>query len=288
MNSQSVWRSSTSTPAVGSSSTITGGPVDQRLRDQHTALHAARQGAHVGVGLAREIEVGEDLVDPVVVAADAVVARGQAQRLAHREERVEDEFLRHDPQRLTCGTEVVDHVVPHHRHLAGAGARQPGDDRDQRRLAGAIGPEQAEELALLNLQRDPAQGLELAVTLGDPLDVNRDGQGAVLPRRRACASLRRFALGLTNRSVCPRAPARRSSSSMTPTSDESNSTQAPRSSSTAPGPNARHNASSTSGAVSKATRAGARSTAGFAAWAASKGSALGSPARWRRSSRTAT
>ena len=42
-------------------------PVHQRLRDQHATLHAAGQRAHVGVGLRGEVEVVQDLVDPVVV-----------------------------------------------------------------------------------------------------------------------------------------------------------------------------------------------------------------------------
>ena len=42
--------------------------VHQRLADQHAALHAARQRAHVGVGLRREVEVVQDLVDPRAVA----------------------------------------------------------------------------------------------------------------------------------------------------------------------------------------------------------------------------
>ena len=42
-------------------------PVHQRLRDQHPALHAARERAHVGVGLRREVEVVHHLVDPVAV-----------------------------------------------------------------------------------------------------------------------------------------------------------------------------------------------------------------------------
>jgi hypothetical protein len=38
--------------------------------------------------------------------------------------------------------------------------RQAGQDRDQRGLAGAIGAEQAEELAVLDIQADIVQRLE--------------------------------------------------------------------------------------------------------------------------------
>jgi hypothetical protein len=39
-------------------------PVHQRLGDEDAALHAARELAHVGVGLVGEAEVDEQLVDP--------------------------------------------------------------------------------------------------------------------------------------------------------------------------------------------------------------------------------
>ncbi len=48
--------------------------VDERLADQHAALHAARERAHVGVRLRHEVEMVEDLVDPAAVVANAEVA----------------------------------------------------------------------------------------------------------------------------------------------------------------------------------------------------------------------
>ena len=121
--------------------------VHERLADQHAPLHAARQRAHVGVGLRREVEVMQDLVDPVVVVAQAEVAGLDAQRLAHREERIEHELLRHDAERAARVAVVGDDVVAQDAHRAAVGARQAGEDRDQRRLAGAVRTEQAEELA---------------------------------------------------------------------------------------------------------------------------------------------
>ena len=48
----------------------------------------------------------QDLVDPVVVAAQAEVAGLEAQRLAHGEERIEHELLRHDAERAPRGAVV--------------------------------------------------------------------------------------------------------------------------------------------------------------------------------------
>ena len=73
--------------------------VHERLADEHAALHAAGERAHVGVGLRREIEVVQDLVDPRAVVADAEIAGLDRERLAHGEERIEHELLRHDAER---------------------------------------------------------------------------------------------------------------------------------------------------------------------------------------------
>src|SRR5690606_25880719 len=50
-----------------------GWAVHQCLRYQDTALHAARQGTHVGVGLVGQAQVGQYFVNPVVIVAQAKV-----------------------------------------------------------------------------------------------------------------------------------------------------------------------------------------------------------------------
>jgi len=127
----------------------------------------------------------EDLVDPGVVARQAVVARGQPKRLAHGEERVEDQLLRHHAERAPRGTVVGDDVVAHHPDRTGARPVQPGDDRDQRGLAGAVRAEQPEELALGDLERDAAQGLEVTVALVDGADVDRGSHSSGGPNSAA-------------------------------------------------------------------------------------------------------
>ena len=152
-------------------------PVHQRLRDQHAALHAARQRAHVGIGLRRQVEVVHDLVDPGVVAAQPEVARLDAQRLAHAEERVEHQFLRHHAEHAPRPPVVGDDIGAHHAHLARACARQAGDDADQGGLAGAVRPEQAEELALGDGKAHPGERLQRAVALLDVQGFNGKSHG---------------------------------------------------------------------------------------------------------------
>ena len=131
--------------------------VDERLADQHAALHAAGERSHVGIRLRREVEVMQDLVDPRALLAQAEVTRLELERLAHAEERIEHELLRDDAEASPCGSEIGDDVVAEHAHGAAVGARQSRDDRDERRLAGAVWTEQPEELALRDRQVDAVE-----------------------------------------------------------------------------------------------------------------------------------
>jgi len=153
--------------------------VHQRLRHQHAALHAAGELAHVGLGLVGEAELGQQLVDPGVVAAHAEVAALDAQRLAHAEEGVEHQLLRHDAQLSPRRGVVGDDIVAEHRDAAAAGARKAREDGDERRLARAVGPEQAEELALADVEAHLVQraqrALGTAKGLGDVVEADGDG-----------------------------------------------------------------------------------------------------------------
>ena len=116
--------------------------------------------------------------------ADAEVAALDAQAFAHREEGVEHQLLRHDAERLARGGVVGHHVVAHHRDAAGAGARQAGQHRDQRRLAGAVGAEQAEELALLDVEGHAVERAHFAagarIGLGNMVEHDGNGHGAAI------------------------------------------------------------------------------------------------------------
>ncbi len=148
--------------------------MHQGLGDQHTPLHAARELAHVGRGLVGQPQAGEQLVDPVVVAADAEVTRLDAQRLAHVEEGVEHQFLGHHAQLAARGLVVGLHVVAVHRDAALGGARQAGQDADERGLARPVRSEQAEKFTRFDVETDRTQGVEVAtrggVGLGDVLE----------------------------------------------------------------------------------------------------------------------
>jgi hypothetical protein len=98
--------------------------VHQGLTNQHAAFHAARERTHVGVGLPGQVEVGKDLVDPVVVVAQAKIASLEAQRFAHREEGIEHKLLRDDTEAAARVAVAGDDIVSHHRRGAAVGAGQ--------------------------------------------------------------------------------------------------------------------------------------------------------------------
>ena len=115
----------------------------------------------------------QDLVDPGIVVADAEISRLYLQRLANGEERVEHQFLRHDAEKPSRIAIVGDDVVAEDASLAGIGVGQAREDRDQSGLAGAVGSEQAEELARFDAEVDAGKRLHGAETARDIDDLDR-------------------------------------------------------------------------------------------------------------------
>src|SRR5262249_24840345 len=80
-----------------------------------------------------------------------------------------------------------DHVKSHDPGGTARGEDQAGEDIDQRRLAGAIRAEEAEEFALLDLQTYFVERRERAIALGGALYLNGGNQGTYLTCRCAYA-----------------------------------------------------------------------------------------------------
>ena len=136
--------------------------MHQRLRHQHATLHTARELAHIDIGFVGQAEVFQQLVDPVIIAMNAEIAALDPHQFAHIEERIEDQFLRHDAQGA-AGFGIVAHdIMAQHRHLPTAGLSQTGEDADQAGLAGTVGAQQTEKFALGNVETDAIEGPNLA------------------------------------------------------------------------------------------------------------------------------
>ena len=99
--------------------------------------------------------------------------------LAAREVLVDRGVLAGQPDDVAHGVGLGDHVVAEDRGVPRVGAEDGGEDAHGGRLAGAVGPEQSEHGAGLDLEGDPVEGADVAA--GEDLDqiVGLDGQGAL-------------------------------------------------------------------------------------------------------------
>src|SRR5260364_421857 len=84
-----------------------GRPVHQRLRNQYAPFHTAGERAHICIRFVRKTEVGEYLIDPIVIAQQAIVTGLGAQGLPHRKKRVKHQFLRYNAERAARKSERV-------------------------------------------------------------------------------------------------------------------------------------------------------------------------------------
>src|SRR6185312_4503758 len=167
------------------------GLLQPDLGEAETLAHAVRIGADAAVADRLETHLGERVLDAGVgvLARDAHEPRRIAQVLARRQVLVEADRIRHvadaalDLERLSHRVEARDP----HPSLAGLGQAQQHQDR--RRLAGAVRPEQAEDLAGPDLEVDAVDGRRALVALDQPgrLDDRRAGGGAHRRPKRATA-----------------------------------------------------------------------------------------------------
>ena len=148
--------------------------MDHRLGDQQPPLHSAREGARIGLGLVLEADRAEQLLGPPPRLGHAVEAGLDLERLARREEGVEDQLLGDDPDRHLGVARVLLDVEAPDGDAAAALVDQAGEDVDQGRLAGAVRPEQPENLALRHFQADPVER-PLAAGIGLLEVDDRDG-----------------------------------------------------------------------------------------------------------------
>src|SRR5258705_9292859 len=86
-------------------------------------------------------------------------------RFSHGDVRPDLRLLQHDSDSLPEVRAGALRVVAEHADLTGVAAAVALEDLDGRRLPGAVGAEQAEHLALLDLEIDAANCLEISVRL---------------------------------------------------------------------------------------------------------------------------
>src|SRR6185312_3190081 len=171
------------------------GLVQHARGEREALLPAARQLAGELVGARRKTEARERLVDGRAPVAHLEHARDEVEVLADRQVLPVREALRHVADvaldRLGFGEDVVAKAGA----AAGIGRQQAAHQADRRRLAAAVGPEEAENLAALDLERHALDDLVVAEALVQIAYV--DGRlGSFPPKRAARASPLSGASGL--------------------------------------------------------------------------------------------
>ena len=107
------------------------------------------------------------------VGADAVQARVEAQVLARGQVAVEQRLVAEEADPPAHGPALARQRAAEHARRAAVRAQQRRQDPQQRRLAGAVGAEHRQRLALLERQRHPGERHALAVGPADVSQLDR-------------------------------------------------------------------------------------------------------------------
>jgi len=126
------------------------------------ALHAAGEGTHPTTAAILQLDDGQQLIDPALanVGRDGVGVGVEAQVLLGAQVVVERRLLEHQSDRAAHVAPLQEDIEAVDHRRAGRWAQQRAEHVDGRRLAGAVRPEEAEQLALAHLERDARHRLE--------------------------------------------------------------------------------------------------------------------------------
>ena len=130
--------------------------------------HAARKACDQGIALVTEIDQLQHLIAlfSPFRPLDAVSGGKELQVLDHLHVVVDTEEIGHVAHHAAnvLGA-VIDRVAAYGR-FAPAGIQQRREDAHRRRLAGAVGADEAVDIAFLQLDRQPVEGVQVAIHFG--------------------------------------------------------------------------------------------------------------------------
>ncbi len=127
--------------------------MHERADERELLLHAARQLIREPTAKARELRHLEQPVAARVVVVQPVDLCEEGDVLVDAEIAVEAEPLRQIADLRGDATVRPQRIEPEHADRPAIGAQQAAQQADRRRLAGAVGTDQAEHLAARNAQR---------------------------------------------------------------------------------------------------------------------------------------
>ena len=168
-----------SRPEVGSSRNSSEGFVSSSRATLTRFCWPPDRDGRAGVGVLRQRQLAEHLGDPALPLRLAGVTRepefgGVAQRAVRGQLRVQDVLLRHQADPVPQFGVVGVQVAPVVEHRARGRRPHPGQRAEQRRLAGAAGPDHPQQAPLAEREADVVQQ---HLAAGQP-----DGQAAGVER----------------------------------------------------------------------------------------------------------
>jgi hypothetical protein len=120
-----------------------GWPVEHGHRSVEAPLLASGKRVRLSIGEGAELESVDDLADATPQIGTAQIRKlPEEQEILHNgERRVDTELLRCHPEVTAGGSRVGDGIYARHSDPALVGPAQSGDDGDEGRLTGSVGPE---------------------------------------------------------------------------------------------------------------------------------------------------
>ena len=167
-----------SSPVVGSSRKTSSGHVDQPDDDVQPAPLATGERLGLALPQAVEVELAEQLLAALgrLGGAHPVQPGVVDDLLARAGVGIRGAALRHVADPPADADRVGDQVAAGDRGGAGGGFEQRGQHAQRRRLAGAVGAEEADDLTGLDVEVDPDDGVDLLLALaegaGEPAGVD--------------------------------------------------------------------------------------------------------------------
>src|SRR5882724_119754 len=135
------------------------GLIDERLGQRHALLEPGRQVRIRDAAVRHELAQLDQRVDALAKRSPAQAVESTVERhdLADPQAPQKRRPAAHHVEPTAQRARLADDVVSEHGHAPAIGRQERGEDREQRRLAGAVGAEHAHDRAALHRQRDAAQ-----------------------------------------------------------------------------------------------------------------------------------
>jgi hypothetical protein len=145
------------------------GAVHEGTRDDQLLPHAVAVALHQLVAPRLEVEQREQLARPMLhLGARLIIeASHEAQEFCARELLVNEGAVGNEAELHLRAHGIARQVHAGNRDAPAGGTQDAGDHAQRRRLSGAVRTEEAKQLAARHLERDPVDGREASVALGE-------------------------------------------------------------------------------------------------------------------------